>query len=242
MAAGDTGLRTLRVHARDLGVTSLARVPRTIVRVCYICINTNRAFRLGIGTAPILRAIKVAQLFKSFGYDVFFMANPHCCAFREYISLFLQRTTEHLFFVYIGQGGEPGPESLIFDDEPMEDAEVGQIFAGNRSNTVKLTVMADFCVEGAIFQNLELFGTKTVVISCAGTDSQMEEGAEVFIEHFVRELTNRNELTNQQLFDALRIVIKRHGLTLSVDADPKPLIKDVVATCKPIIERNQLIR
>jgi hypothetical protein len=156
--------------------------------------------------------------------------------------MFLQRTIDHLIFVYIGQGGDPGPESLIFDDEPIDDAEVAQIFTGNRSATMKLTVMADFCAEGAIFQNVELFGAKTVVISCAGSDSQTEEGAEVFIEHFIRELTNRNELTNQQLFDSLRIVIKRHELALSVDANPKTLMKDVVATYKPTTERNQLIR
>jgi hypothetical protein len=205
-------------------------------------INTNRAFRLGIGVTPLLRAIRLAELFKSFGYDVYYMANVHCVTFKEYISIFLERTKEHFFFLYIGQGGEPGPESVIFDDEPLPDETLIEIFQGHRAAGLKVSLMADFCAPGSIFEKLDNFGSQSVVISCSGTEAQLEEGAEVFVDHFVRELTNRNELTNQQLLDSLRIVIKRHGLALVVGAEPKAIMKDPVIIYEPLIERNQLIR
>jgi hypothetical protein len=233
--------RALRNAARDLGTTSLARIPRALTRVCFICVNTNRAYRQGIGKAPILRAIKIAELFKSFGYDGYFMANPHCISFREYIAIFLERTTEHLIFAYIGQGGEPGPESLIFNDDPLTDDEFTQIIGESRNPTAKITLFTDICFNGSLFQNIELFGENTILLSCIGDESQVETGAEVWVEHFVKELTNRNEITNQQLFDTLRILIKRHNLGLFINANPKTLLKDVVATFRPLIERNQLI-
>jgi hypothetical protein len=235
-------LRNLRLNARDLGATSLARIPRSLTRICFMTINTNRAYRLGNGVTPLLRAIKLAELFKSFGYDVYYMANVHCVTFREYASMCLQRTKEHFFFLYIGQGGEPGPESLIFDDEPLPDEDFQQIFSANRAAGLKVTLMADFCAPGSIFEKLEAFDNNTVLISCSGTEAQLEEGADVFVDHFVRELNNRNEITNQQLFDSLRIVIKRHGLALGVTGEPKAILKEPVILWAPLIERNQLIR
>ena len=234
--------RTLRTSARDLGSTTLARIPRQISRACFIVINTNRACRLGIGTTPILRAIKVAELFKSFGYDVCYMADPHCIMFREYFSLFVKRTTEHIVFCYIGQGGEPGPESLIFNDEPLEDQDFVSLVENNRAPGLKVTLMCDFCLESSIFKKIDEFGENTVAISCAGSEDKFSEAPEVFIEQFCRELTNRNELTNMQLQDSLRIIIKRHQLTLAVAANPPELMREPVAEYKPLVERNELIR
>jgi hypothetical protein len=170
------------------------------------------------------------------------MANPHCISFREYIAMFLARTTGHLIFAYLGQGGEPGPESLIFDDEPLADDEFAEIVRASRNPAQRLTLFTDFCLEGSVFQNLELFGGNTVLLSCIGTEAQMEEAAEVFVEHFAKELTNRNEITNQQLLDTLRILIRRHNLGLFVAASPKEVLRQAVAEYGPLVERNQLIR
>jgi hypothetical protein len=170
------------------------------------------------------------------------MANVHCVTFREYVSLFLERTHEHFFFLYIGQGGEPGPESLIFDDEPLPDEDLVDIFKTHRANGLKVSLMADFCSPGSVFEKLDGFDPQTLLISCSGTDAQIEDGAEVFVDHFVRELNNRHEITNQQLFDSLRIVIKRHGLALAVAGEPKAIMREPVITYAPLIERNQLIR
>jgi hypothetical protein len=233
--------RALRNAARDLGTTSLARLPRSLTRACFICVNTNRAYRSGIGKAPILRAIKIAELLKSFGYENYFMTNPHCISFREYITLFLERTSNHLIFAYIGQGGEAGPESLIFDDEPLADEEFVQIVGNSRNPSLKLTLFSDICFERSVFQNIELFGENTVLLSVIGDEAQVESGADVWVEHFVKELGNRNEITNQQLLDSLRILIKRHNLGLVVMATPKELLKQGVAIYQPYIERNQLI-
>jgi hypothetical protein len=41
--------------------------------------------------------------------------------------MFLQRTTGHFIFAYLGQGGDPRPESLIFDDKPLPDDEFAQM-------------------------------------------------------------------------------------------------------------------
>jgi flagellar biosynthesis regulator FlaF len=62
------------------------------------------------------------------------------------------------------------------------------------------------------------------------------------VDHFVKEVTNRTEITNQQLLDTLRILIRRHNLGLFISARPKDVLKQVVADFNPLIERNQLIR
>lgn len=234
--------RTLRTNARDLGTTTLARLPRSLSRVCFILINTNRSCRLGIGVTPLMRAIKVSEVFKAFGYDVYYMLNPHCVMFREYVSLLLQRTSEHFFLVYLGQGGEPGPESFIFDDEPLDDEEFIQTITGDRPPGVPVTLMCDFCIPEALFAHIESFDAPTVAIAVTGDEEEFAEAPDVFIDSFCREMTNRNELTNLQLFDSLRIVIKRRGLVLSVASEPADLMREPVAIFNPTVERNKLIR
>ena len=235
-------LGKLRLNARDLGTTTLSRLPREMKRVCFLVVNTSRACRLGIGTTPIQRAIRVAQLFKSFGYDVVYMANPHCVMFREYFSIFLQRSREHVIFCCIGQGGEPGPESLIFDDEPMPDADFLEIVNNERCPGLKVTLISDFYTEGSLFQTGEGFIEDTITITCAGDEDKVVEGPDLLIDSIVKEIKNRNELTNQQLLDSLRIVIKRHGMTLCVKANPTDLMREPVAIYSPTVERNDLIR
>ncbi|OHT02642.1 hypothetical protein TRFO_07074 [Tritrichomonas foetus] len=233
--------RNLRASARDLLKTPLARVPRKMERICLLLINTNRSYRLNVGQAPILRGVKLAELFKSFGYEVYFMLNPHLIMFTEYFSLLLQRTSEHLFFAYIGQGGEPGDQSIIFDDEPLEDVQFIQQVNQERSGGLKLTLFSDFSQEPSLFEQKDAFDGNTVLITCVGDESQFIEGPEKFVDQFVREVTNRNHISNQQLFDSLRIVIKRHGLRLSVVGDDNDLAEPV-AIFKPYAERYELIR
>ncbi|KAK8893960.1 hypothetical protein M9Y10_022389 [Tritrichomonas musculus] len=232
--------RNLRANARDLGKTPLARIPRRIERACFLLINTNRSYRLNSGQAPINRGVKVAEMFKSFGYEVFFMLNPHLIMFTEYFSLFLQRTTEHLFFAKIGDGGEPGDQSIIFDDEPLEDTQFIQLVSDNKSAGLEMTILSDFSNEKSVFEQLDSFDQNTVLIACIGDESQILEGPEKLITQFTREVTNRNQISNQQLYDSLRIVIKRSGLRLSVLGSADSLAKPV-AIYRPTVERNELI-
>ena len=234
--------RNLRATARDLLKTPLARVPRQMERVCLILLNTNRSYRLNCGNAPILRAVKVAELFHGFGYETFFMMNPHHAMFDEYFSLVLQRTSEHVFFANIGQGGgESGTEStIVFDDEALEDVEFSQLVNQNSPASLRVTLFSDFSYEGSIFERKDAFDHHVVAITCVADDSKFVQGPESFVALFVREVANRNQINNQQLFDALRIVIKRHGMRLSVIGDQQMLMEPV-AVFRPLPERNELI-
>lgn len=232
--------RNLRANARDLGKTPLARIPRRIERACFLLINTNRSYRLNNGQAPINRGVKLAEMFKSFGYEVFFMLNPHLIMFTEYFSLFLQRTTEHLFFAKIGDGGEPGDESIIFDDEPLDDTQFIQLVGGDRAAGLEITILSDFSRDKSVFEQIDSFDPNTVLIACVGEESQILEGPEKFITQFTREITNRNQISNQQLYDSLRIVFKRNGLRLSVLGGGDSLSRPV-AIYRPTVERNELI-
>jgi hypothetical protein len=235
--------RTLRCSAKDLGTTSLARIPRSLSRVCFLVINSNRAYRAGLGTTPLERGIACAELLKSFGYEVFFMEDPHCLPFKEYLSMLLERTSQHFFFIYLGQGGDPGPETFIFNDEPLPDADFLDVLDSHRNTECKVTLFSDFVLGGSVFEREDgVFKPKTVLITCSGAEELSEEGPSVFVEHFVRELTNRDGISAQTLFDSLRIVLKRHQLQLIVKGVGGEILSEPVAIFKPPIERNQLIR
>lgn len=244
MSVSDT-LITLRGSARDLGKTSLARIPRKMERSCFICVNTNKSYRSNNGFAPLQRAIKVAELYKSFGYETYYMHNPHRLMFTEYFGFFLERTHEHLVFAYIGQGGdiEGGPESIIFDDAPLEDDEFISLVNSERAPGLKITMFHDFAAHESVFTNRQdSYDNNTICLSCVGTEDQFNDGAELFIDSVTREVGARKQISTQQLYDSLRIIFKRHQLKLLISGEPESFLKEPFAIFKPREENFELIR
>lgn len=114
------------------------------------------------------------------------------------------------------------------------------MISDDRKSGLKLTLFTDFAKENSLFENLDSFAPDTTLIACVGTEDQFIDASELFVQQFTRELTNRNQITTQQLYDSLRIVIKRRGFRLSVLGDAQPL-SDTVAIYQPHVERNELI-
>lgn len=234
-------IRQLKLNARDLANTPLARIPKKLARVAFIVCNTNRSYRQGNGVSPIERATLLASLFKDFGYEVFYIANPHIPLFVEYFKLFLQRTSQHLFFAFIGQGDETGTESLIFDDDAMEDDEFISLVNGYRFPGLEMTIFSDFTYDGSVFTRSEAYDSNTVLLTCFGDPSKEEASSQTFTAAVVRELSERKEITNQQLYDSLRVLLKRNGITLVVKSGDQAALNSAVIIYEPRVERNELI-
>lgn len=234
----------LRGCARDLNKTPLARIPKNMERSCFICVNTSVSYRLNNGIAPIERAIKVASLYKAFGYEVYYMANQHLIMFTEYFGLFLSRTKRHLVFAYIGQGGEigGGTESIIFDDQPLPDDDFISLVNSERSPGLKLTIFHDFASAESVFTSrLDSYENDTICMACVGPYEEFTTGANLFVDSVTREVTSRKQITTQQLYDSLRIIFKRHQLQLVIVGSPEGILKEEFAEFNPRVERNDLI-
>ena len=234
-------LRSLKINARDLSNTPLARIPKKMSRVCMVVCNTNRSYRQGNGVSPIMRSIEISGLFKEFGYDVYFSINPHVAFFIEYLKQFLNRTSERFILAYIGQGGDGGSETFIFDDQELPDESFVQIVNEESSYSLKVTLFSDFSAEKSIFSQPTAFEKPVQLISCTGDMSKSNEGADVFVQHFVRELKMKKGITGQLLVDSLRILLKRKGVSINVYASNNELLTSNIMDYVPKEEKNDLL-
>ena len=234
-------LRNLKLAARDLSNTPLARIPRKMERVAFIILNTNKSYREGNGTAPYNRAILLAELFKEFGYEVYFLANSHCPLFVEYFKLIIQRTYIHFVLCVCGQGSMGGEESIVFDDQPLPDEEFKALVNGYRLPEVPFTLIGEYTYSGTIFSNPSDYTDGATTMTVIGKEENSNEGAETFIKQLCREVSADTSLTSQTLYDSLRVFMKRKGLKLEVKAESESALEKPVAIYSPRQERNELI-
>ena len=234
-------LRNLKLAARDLSNTPLARIPRKMERVSFIVVNTNKSYREGNGTAPFNRAIELANLFKDFGYEVYFLANSHAPLFVEYLKLIIQRTYQHFVLCICGMGGMGGSDSIVFDDQELPDDEFKAIVNGYRLPQVPMTLIGEYSYAGTIFANPEEYTDGAVTITITGKEENSNAGAEHFIKQLCREISLKNDVTNQSLYDLLRVLMKRNGYALEIKAAPEADMEKPVAIYSPRKERNELI-
>ena len=240
MASADQ-LRNLKLAARDLSNTPLARIPRKMQRVAFIVLNTTKSYREGNGTAPFDRAIELANLFKDFGYEVYFLANSHCPLFVEYLKLIIQRTYIHFVLCICGRGGLDGDESIIFDDNPLSDEEFKAIINGYRLAHVPFTLIGEYTYTGTIFDDPAAYDDGAVILTLRGPEENSNQGAASFVQQITREITLKQSITAQTLYDLLRILMKRNGYTLDIKASPESDMDKPVAIYEPRKERNELI-
>lgn len=231
----------LKQNAKDMNKTPFARIPRKLSRVCFIVVNTTLSYREGNGVAPVNRAVPIAQAFKQYGYDVYFLANSHTPLFVEYLKLFIGRTYQHFVFVVCGQGGEGGPETLVFDDMPMSDEEFIALVNGYRVPNVPLTLIGEFSGETSIFANPSAYTDGATSFTVTGDYAKYHAGADSFVRQFTAAITDRHDMTGQKFYDLLRVLMKRQGLNLIVKASPEIDLEKPIAIWEPRQEMNQLI-
>jgi hypothetical protein len=150
-------LRELKIYGRDMAAIPLSRLPTTFNKVAFLCVNTYRSYRLDLGTGPITDALALAKCVKLYGFEIYFMHNPHARNFLKYLDTFFANTTGQLLVYYVGHGAgvldvsEAGEEAFVFDDGILTDDDLVSHLIENKNPSSKLILVTDACHSGTIW-------------------------------------------------------------------------------------------
>ncbi|OHT15977.1 Clan CD, family C14, metacaspase-like cysteine peptidase [Tritrichomonas foetus] len=132
-----------------------------ITRVCFICCNTYVTPKYKLGVGPLNDSITVAANLKMKGFFIYFLHNPKGQKFLDYLTMFLQKTSEHLTVYYTGHGAsipdKNGDESdgldevMIFDDGIVVDDKLVELIKKHATGRAKITLLNDCCHSGTIW-------------------------------------------------------------------------------------------
>jgi hypothetical protein len=157
-------IRRLKEIARDAQAIPLQCL-KEMNKVFLICINTYRSYQLNLGTAPLQDAFQFARIVKRYGYDIFYIHNPHAATFLDYFDQFLSLTGVHLLFLYVGRGtsvpdvsGDETDgldEALVFDDGNIIDDDLITHLVRHKNQRSVLTLLTDARHPDAIWDMAE---------------------------------------------------------------------------------------
>lgn len=159
-------IRRLKEIARDLDQIPVQKIPDEMGKICLFVINTYKSYRINLGIGPFHDAFMLARVIKAHGYQIFYLHNPHCSHFLQYLDLFLQRTTQHLIFSYVGHGtgvidlngdeADGMDEALVFDDGNIIDDDLIEHLVHNKSPYSRLTLLTDAAYKDTIWDMKDL--------------------------------------------------------------------------------------
>jgi hypothetical protein len=97
-------VRQLKTYGRDVLGIPLCNLPSSLRKAAFLCVNTYTSYRLALGTGPIRDAVTLAKVLKNFGFEIFFLHNPHVRNFLKYLDVFFRVTSETFLLYYVGRG------------------------------------------------------------------------------------------------------------------------------------------
>lgn len=239
-------VRKLKTVGHDLSAISITRLPATFEKVCYICVNTYRSYRLNLGTGPVNDAYSIAKCVKKYGYEVYFLHNPHSRNFLKYLDEFFSRTTGHLVFFYVGHGtsvrdldgdeDDGYDEALVFDDGNIIDDVLVEHLIAKKNPENKMTLITDACHSGSVWdiQGGNVLGRQlpsNVISLSAASDSQtakqtvierLDQG--VFTYNMTKVIKSKPSITPNQLQTEMRKVLRQYGQTFTVGSTSPELL------------------
>jgi hypothetical protein len=237
-------VRDLKECGRDLSAIPIARIPATIEKAAFLCVNTYAGYRLNLGTGPINDALLFARKLKKFGFSIYFLHNPHARNFLKYLDVFFRNVTGQLVLFYVGQGSgaiaEDGSEStaeaFVFDDGPVYEDDLITHLTENKNPANQVILVTDACSSGTIWdiQDGTVKGRPlppgVLSISAASdepsarqiTIGRTEHG--VFTYNLVKALKENPEITPVELTERMRGVIRSRGQNFSAGATARELL------------------
>jgi hypothetical protein len=239
-------IRTLQTLGRDLSSIPLSRVRKNMTKSAFICINTQKSYRLNLGTGPINDAVSMAKCLKEYEFDIYFLTNPHCRNFLCYLDLFFRNTVGQLVVFYVGHGttvpdvdsGEAGGalEAFVFDDGVVLDDDFATHIIENKAPDSQLVLITDVCYAGTVWdvQDGKVRGRQLppgVLSVSAMLDarsakqtrlSEVDEGA--FTYHLTRFLGADPEVTPAQLAAKMKAVLREYSQTFVIGTTTPSLL------------------
>lgn len=243
-------VRQLKTYGRDLAGTHISRLPRNLSRCCFICVNSYRSYRQNIGVTPIQDAVSIAKCLKYFEYEVYFIHNPHCQYFMDYLNYFIAHTGQHLVIYYEGQGTTAEDldrtiqhaydDAFTFDDGSVDDEEFIDSLCSLKNPDCKVTLITDTCRANTMWNltGTELKGRQippgVLTMSAVPTEStskQMMALAQqqgIFTFNMTKELKLNPKITVNQLAAKMAPVMGEFAQEFKVGTSSPELLDEAV--------------
>jgi hypothetical protein len=231
-------VRTLKSLGRDIASIPLSRLPTAIEKAAFLCVNSYTSYRLSLGTGPINDAVSFAKLMKQYGFEIYFMHNPHCRNFLKYLDAFFKATSKELVIYYVGHGtnvrdtsgdeADGQDEAFVFDDGFIVDDDLITHLSDNKNPDSEVVLVTDACHSGTIWDiqagNVKGRQLPPGVISIsAAADAQtakqtmidrVDQG--VFTYNLCKTLKSEPYLTPNELAAKMKTILKKYQQTFVV--------------------------
>lgn len=241
-------VRRLKTLGHDISGMAVSRIPIDMEKVCFICVNTYTSYRLNLGTGPVNDAVSFAKAVKGFGYDIYFIHNPHSRNFLKYLDVFFKNTQEELIVYYVGHGttvrDENGDEddgydeAFVFDDGVIVDDVLVEHLIDCKHPDSKLILVTDACHSGSIWdiQGGSVHGRelpKRIMSLSAANDKQTakqtmidREEQGIFTHNLTKLLKAEPTLSPNQLGPKLRTALRKYGQSYTVGTTSPELLDE----------------
>jgi hypothetical protein len=154
-------VRELKVYGRDVLGMAICRLPTSLRKAAFLCVNTYTSYRLALGTGAIHDAVNLAKVLKDLGFEIFFLHNPHVRNFLKYLDVFFRVTSDTLLLYYVGRGmslrapgaetSEPRDQAFVFDDGILADDDLATHLVTHKNAASQLILITDACFSGTIW-------------------------------------------------------------------------------------------
>lgn len=243
-------VRRLKTYGRDLSTIPLSRVPAEMEKACFICVNTYTSYRLNLGTGPLNDAVTFAKAMKNFGYQIYFLHNPHCRNFLNYLDKYFANTTQELVVYYVGHGtsvkdldkdeADGYDEAFVFDDGNIIDDDLITHLIDNKHPDNEIVLVTDACHSGSIWdiQGGDIKGRKLpnrIMSISAANDKQTakqtminraEQG--IFTYNLSKILKKNPSITPPQLQSEMRKALRQYGQTVTVGTTSNDMLDEPI--------------
>jgi hypothetical protein len=199
-----------------------------------------------MGTGPIVGAISFAECLKSFGFEIYFMHNPHAETFLRYLDAFFKATTDQLVVYYVGHGtgifdtddtvSHRDDEAFVFDDGIIIEDDLLSHLTANKNPSNELILITDACHSGTIWdiqgqlekgrelppQIISISATSDTTVARQTVINRQDQG--LFTANLTKALTSTPTLTPNDLAGRLKGTLTRYLQNFTVGTTSPDLL------------------
>ena len=234
--------------ALNITYVNTNKLPTTLEKVCFVCINTYVGTNMSLGDGPMNDGYNIAKCLKRYGYTVYYLLNPKKSNFLAKLEFFFKNVKSELVVYYTGHGtsvrdtngdeADGYDEAMVFVDGNIIDDTLVETLIEHKNTTNKCVLMSDCCHSGTIWdiQGGDIKGRKLpddVMSISAASDKQtakqtvverLEQG--MFTYNIMKILKAEPNLSATECKTKLTSVLRKYGQTVTLGATTASMLTD----------------